>query len=489
MKARNRTRAALLIAWGLLAAGTPWLSRGAQAAEGAEAVLVLGFPRSMWIQINHRTKASILKKTLKTVLPSLKGKLRLGVESFGASGSGCKDIGKVQDVGAVDPPAYLKSVEALKPKGAAPLAAAIEHANGMFQADGQPKTIVVVTDSVDSCKEDPCATVKALREGSTRLTVHVIAFDRHSKTKLKSLACVAGNAKGLFATAANESELETALRTAFAAAAAHPVASMAETPPASGDPAQVTLTASLAQGLPPLTSDSLTWRIFEGKARDDGSYRLLHTLHQPGPVLWLKPGLYLVNAAFGKSNVTKKIAVWPARPTQNTFILNAGGIRLYATLNKTEVIPDNLVSFDIYSEESDQSGNRLKIISKGKPGVIFRLNSGTYRVTSVYGDCNALVESEVKVEAGKLAETTFNHDAARITFRLVDHPGGEALADTTWTIAAPDGEIVKESAGAFPSHILAAGSYKVTARHGLANYVQDFVVKGGENRQVEVLTR
>ena len=100
-----------------------------------------------------------------------------------------------------------------------------------------------------------------------------------------------------------------------------------------------------------------------------------------------------------------------------------------------------------------------------------------------------LVESDVKVEAGKLAETTFDHDAARITFRLVDHPGGEALADTSWTIATRTGETVKESAGAFPSHILAAGAYKVTAHHNSADYAQDFVVKGGENRQVEVVTQ
>lgn len=519
---------AVLIACGLLAAATP-AGVAVAGGDGHEAVLVVGFPRSMWIEIEGQAKAAILKKTLGRVLPTLEGRFNLGVEAFGSTGSGCEDITKARDVGPIDPVNYAKGIEALKPKGSTPLAAAIEHANGMFDSDGNPKTIIVVTDSVDSCKGDPCATAAALRQGPNATSVHVIAFDRHAKEKLKSLSCMAENGKGSFATAVNEAELETALKNAFAAVPSSPGAAAqqrpasplrggpasinltnledpgaapsnaqpdepetpapSDAPPAAGDPAPVTLSALLAQGTPPLTSQGLVWRIFEGKARDDGSYRLLQTLREPNPTLKLNPGRYLVNVAFGKSNVTKRIDVWPSKPTQDNFILGAGGMRLYATLNKTQVIPDNLVSFDIYSEETDQSGNRIKIVSKGKPGVIFRLNSGAYHVASSYGDCNAIVESEVKVEAGKLAETKFDHDAARITFRLVDHPGGEALADTSWTIATRAGETVKESWGAFPSHILAAGAYKVTARHGSVDYVQEFVVKGAENKQVEVVAQ
>jgi hypothetical protein len=539
MNARGERCATILLACGLLAAA--WLSHAsppASAAQANEAVLVVSFPKSMWINIDGQSKAALVKKAIGRVLPSFEGKLNLGMEVYGSAGSSCEDITKIRDIGPIDPADYLKGLEPLKPKGHAPLAAAINRAAGMFQSDERPRTIIVVTDSLDTCKGDPCGAVNALKQNPGGLTVHVVAFDRWSKEKLKGLSCIAENAKGQFTTAINEAELETALRAAFAAAAgpqenvalqggsssqqrlaialrgggqlaalpltaggdmesggggddgkaAVPDARQTEAPPTSGDPSPVTLTAFLAQGAAPLTSHGLTWRIFEGRARDDGSYHLLHTIREASPTVTLKPGLYLVNASYGKSNLTKRIAVWPGKPFQDDFTLNGGGLRLYATLNKSQVIPDNQVSFDIYSEETDQSGNRLKVIAKGKPGLIFRLNSGVYHVSSGYGDCNATVESDVKVEAGKLAEATFDHDAARMTFRLVDHSGGEALADTAWTIASSTGETVKESAGAFPTHILAAGQYKVIAHHNGAEYAQDFVVKGGETRQVEVVT-
>jgi hypothetical protein len=531
MNAWGERRAAILLACGLLAAtGLP-----RAAAQANEAVLILSFTKSMWINIDGQSKAAIVKKTLGRVLPSFEGRLSLGMEVFGSAGAACEDITKIREIGPVVPADYVKSLESLKPKGSAPLAAAIDRATGMFPSDGGPKTIIIVTDSLDSCKGDPCGAANALKQSSSGLTIHVVGFDRWSKEKLKGLNCIAENTKGQFSLAIGEAELETALRAAFTAAAGSqgnaasqggspsqqriantlrggapsstasdgpesggdggedggtgaPDAHQMETPPANGEPSPVTLTAFLVQGAPPLTSHGLTWRIFEGRARDDGSYHLLHTLREASPTITLKPGLYLVNASYGKSNLTKRIAVWPGKPFKDDFTLNGGGLRLYATLNKSQVIPDNQVSFDIYSEETDQSGNRLKVIAKGKPGLIFRLNSGLYHVSSNYGDSNALVESDVKVEAGKLAEATFDHDAARVTFRLVDHHGGEALADTSWTIATASGETVKESAGAFPTHVLAAGQYKVTAHHNSVDFAQDFVVKGGENRQVEVVT-
>lgn len=535
MNAATLWRAAFIMIHGLAAMTAVC---GTAAAATNEAVLVLGFPRSMWVTIGGQPKAALVKKALGRAAPAVPaGSLDLGITVFGHAGASCDDVATARGVGPVDGAALVKSIESFRPKGVSPLAAAIRHAHAMFQPGSHPKTLIVVADSLDSCKGDPCAAVAALRQTSGSLTVHMVAFDRSSREKLKGLSCVAENGKGQFTAATSEAELETALRSALSAAAGEGSASAAagappqpgaaphlaytlfgpspaarpaggpdetdqadspqptpppaaqDAPPATGAPAPVTFTAFLARGTPPLASPGLVWRIYEGRARDDGSYHLLHTLRAASPTAPLKPGLYLVNAAYGKASLTKRIAVWPGKPLQDDFILNAGGLRLYATLNKTQVIPDTQVTFDIYSEVTDQSGARLKVIARGKPGVIFRLNNGTYHVVTSYGDCNASVESDIAVEAGRLAEATFDHEAARITFRLVDRPGGEALADTRWTLSTLSGETIKESAGAFPTHILAAGKYKVTAHHGSADYAQDFVVKAGENRQEEVVTR
>ncbi len=91
------------------------------------------------------------------------------------------------------------------------------------------------------------------------------------------------------------------------------------------------------------------------------------------------------------------------------------------------------------------------------------------------------------VEAGKLTEATIDHQAGRVTFRLVEKSGGEALADTIWYISTTDGQLVKKSGGAFPSHLLAAGNYDVRVEHGGRQFAAKFSVVPGDKKQVEVV--
>jgi hypothetical protein len=118
-----------------------------------------------------------------------------------------------------------------------------------------------------------------------------------------------------------------------------------------------------------------------------------------------------------------------------------------------------------------------------------RLNAGIYRIVSTYGDANAVVEADVTVEAGKLTEATILHSAARATFKLVTRLGGEALPDTEWTVQTPEGQVVKHSVGALPTHILAPGTYTVIAKSGARAFKRDFTLANGEIAQVEVLMR
>ncbi len=257
-------------------------------------------------------------------------------------------------------------------------------------------------------------------------------------------------------------------------------------PPTSGSPAQITFSAYLSEGRAPMTS-GIVWRIFQGRAGSDGNYKLLTTLREPRPTIELKPGEYLVNAAYGRANLTKKIGVWPEKAANEDFIVNAGGLRLTATLARTPITQDNLLKFEIYSDTQDQAGNRQKIFADLRPGVILRLNSGVYHVVSTYGDANSTISTDVVIEPGKITEAGIDHDASKVTFKLVQRSGGEAHADTRWTIYNAGGDVIKESAGAFPTHILAAGEYRVAAQHGDRQYAGAFTVAAGETKLVEIV--
>jgi hypothetical protein len=230
----------------------------------------------------------------------------------------------------------------------------------------------------------------------------------------------------------------------------------------------------------------LVWRIF-ASARDARSPpRLVMTKREANPTVELDAGEYIVNAAFGRADITRKIVVTAGSASSEKFVLNAGGLKVKVLVDGNEP-PANSVAYDILSSERDQSDNRVRVLAGAKPNVINRLNAGIYRIVSRYGDANAKVEADVTVEAGKLTEATVTHSAARVTFKLVTRVGGEALPDTQWTVQTPDGQTVMRSVGALPTHILAPGNYSVTAKSASGVFKRDFTLANGEVAQVEVL--
>jgi hypothetical protein len=256
--------------------------------------------------------------------------------------------------------------------------------------------------------------------------------------------------------------------------------------PESRTSGQVAFTAHLTEESPPLDK-GVVWRIFRDKPGPDGKLRLLSSHRDASPQLRLEVGDYLVNAAYGRANLTRKVTVVAGRAAPEKFIISVGGLRVSAVLASGEAVAENAAVYSILSDERDQFGNRIPVMVGAKPGMVVRLNAGIYQIQSVFGDANAIVRGEVTIEPGKITDATLTHSAARITFRLVQRAGGEALADTQWTITGAQGEAVKESTGAIPTHTLAPGSYVASARrHGLT-FKRDFSVQSGDNVYVEVV--
>ena len=75
----------------------------------------------------------------------------------------------------------------------------------------------------------------------------------------------------------------------------------------------------------------------------------------------------------------------------------------------------------------------------------------------------------------------------RLTLKLVRDHGGEAIADTSWSILTDSGDPIRESVGAFASMVLAEGEYTIVAKNRDRIYQRDFSVEGGQNQEVEVL--
>lgn len=255
--------------------------------------------------------------------------------------------------------------------------------------------------------------------------------------------------------------------------------------PAPQPAGEITLSARLSKDAADIPT-GLVWRVFRPEPGDDGKLPLVATAKGGTSVFRLSPGSYLVHAAFGRAGATKRITV-SEQARQENLVLEAGGLKLDAVLSGGIPIPPKRLRFSIYESKPDAAGDRALIIPDVKPDTVVRLNAGTYHVVSTYGSVNAVIRSDIRVEAGKLVEATVEHRAAHLTMKLVREAGGEAMADTAWSISTDSGDGVKEAVGAYASMVLAEGDYTIIAKNRDRLYKKDFKVVAGQNQDVELL--
>ncbi|MGD9868868.1 MAG: VWA domain-containing protein [Hyphomicrobiales bacterium] len=509
MRTRGWRHSALGLLLTAIAAGAG--APAALAAEKPRLLFIFDASRSMWGQIDGVNKVVSARNAIASTAARAGPKMDIGLLAFGhRQASGCKDIEMLTEIGEYSKADFEKALDGIKPKGSTPIAESMKEAANAVERGH----VVVLADGLDNCGGDPCTAADLLGKESPNVVFHVVGFDKSEKGNLAKLQCAAEPSGGSFAVASNEGELRKALDAAVdkamkwraapkplppvaaapqPAAAPAPVAApapqaTAPVPAAPAGKSQVELRAYISEGGASVAS-GLVWRIFDPKPDKDGKYELLGTLRDPVAIVMLEPGDYLVNAAYGLSHVTKKITVAPGQPLRENLILNTGGLRLNSILPDGQQIPPGAVRYDIFSDETDQFGNRKKVLGSAKPGIVIRLNAGVYHIVSVYGDANAVAEADVTIEPARLSEATVTHTAARVTLKLVHQPGGEALAGTQWQVLTPGGDVVKESVGALPTHILAAGDYSVLAKYNGSNFSRDFSVKAGEVAQVELVVR
>jgi hypothetical protein len=176
------------------------------------------------------------------------------------------------------------------------------------------------------------------------------------------------------------------------------------------------------------------------------------------------------------------------KTVRETFDLPAGGLRMAGRVGNAP-IPVSQISFDVFEGSQFEPGNHHPIAEHVMTGNVVIVPEGTYYIVSHYGDANAVVRSDIRVQAGKLTDVTVTHRAAAITLKLVTDKGGEALANTAWAVLNPGGDVIKEVLGAFPRVILAEGKYTAIARNEGRVYERKFKVVSGVDGDVEVLAR
>ncbi len=249
-------------------------------------------------------------------------------------------------------------------------------------------------------------------------------------------------------------------------------------------PQPVTLVATVTDGGAAIP-DGLTWRVFETRTDASGDLALAAKSEEATAHLELAPGNYVVHVAYGRAQTTDTISVAEGQNSK-ALVLDAGAIRLNAQVAGDIPIPINLLRFDIYTAGGESE--RTLVAQNLAPSDVVTLNAGTYHIVSYFGDVNAVVRADLRVEPGQLTDATLYHKASQVSFKLVSEPGGEAIADIDWTVKTQDGQTVFSNIGAFPSTVLGEGDYLVLAKRGEQVYNREFQVQPGGGEEIEVLT-
>ena len=237
----------------------------------------------------------------------------------------------------------------------------------------------------------------------------------------------------------------------------------------------------------PLISSGLIWRVYAAKADANGVFRLIKEDRAAAPTFVLPPGSYVVHASLGLASAAKAVQL-RSETVRETLDIPAGGVRREGRVGDVR-IPVGQISFQIFAGSQFDSKDRRPIAQNVMTGDVVLLPEGTYYIISNYGDGNSVVRSDLHIQAAKLTDIVVTHRAAVITLKLVNARGGEALANTQWTVLTPGGDVIKESIGAFPRIVLAEGDYHVIARNEGRAYQRDFKVITGVDGEVEVLAR
>ena len=247
---------------------------------------------------------------------------------------------------------------------------------------------------------------------------------------------------------------------------------------------------------PPLVRAGLTWRVFADQAQPDGTHQVVAQSGDAQPTFDLPDGRYIVHAAYGYAGTMKRVEV-ADRVASERFNLNAGAIEVDGTLGDA-AIPAEKLSIAIYVPDHNNPEAKL-VVANAKPGQVICLPEGSYHIVSTYLDTegvgsltpvsntNSTVAADLRVQAGKLLLASVKHRAAMLTLKLVNATGGEALANTSFTVLTPGGDVIRELIGAFPSLVLAEGDYVAIARHAGKTYQSEFKVQSARDSDVEIM--
>ena len=183
------------------------------AEEFPETMIILDGSGSMWGDLGGERKIEAAKRVLAEVVPGLPPEVRVGFAAYGhRREKDCSDVEILVPPGSTDREGLVAKAEAITPKGMTPIARACREVAELLRGREAETTVILVSDGIETCDEDPCEVVRALKEGGVRFVMHVVGFgvDEDARAQLE---CIAGAGEGRYFDASAADSLLAAFET------------------------------------------------------------------------------------------------------------------------------------------------------------------------------------------------------------------------------------------------------------------------------------
>ena len=340
------------------------------------------------------------KEVMAKTVPALPKEVRVGLVAYGHRKKGdCADVETLVPSGSNDRDALLKKVAALSPKGKTPMAASIKQTAEALKTKENETIIVLVSDGIETCHEDPCGVVKALKQSGVKFVLHVVGFGVNKKAEAQ-LSCMAEAGGGKFFTAGDAESLLAVLDTVKKEVAVKVEKAKTETVKA------VSKLGKLEITLPKSAEKALAGvRII--RVKDNKKIKESEKVAGTHPLL---AGEYKVELLFAQPNYRKPdpadAGVWEVKGGQTTKIeLGAVVINIAKGLGEAVAgvsLVDEKTGKDFMSHHPSNN-NYYMFKPKATP-------AGTYTLCFTFGRNKkpSTVVKGVKVEAGKETVVTLD---------------------------------------------------------------------------------
>ncbi len=170
--------------------------------------IILDSSSSMGEVIDGEVKLTIAKDVIVDLLQNLPSEAVVGVRTFGGHCSS----NLLAPVAPIDHEALRSEILKLTPRGATPIALALEEAKEDLTEISGPKLILLVSDGIETCKGDPVAAATEFIGSGLDLRIHVVGFDISRNMPARDqLISIAKSTGGLYFDANNSEELRQAM--------------------------------------------------------------------------------------------------------------------------------------------------------------------------------------------------------------------------------------------------------------------------------------